>query len=77
MSRDESGTSRNEFGVFSRQNALAEALGVPSNRIHAIVNVTRRITADTDLRLCRFLDYLTDIFSDWRMLTDLWRLNNT
>lgn len=36
------------------QNALAKALGVPSNRIHAIVNGTRRITADTDLRLCRF-----------------------
>ena len=35
------------------QNALAKALGVPSNRIHAIVNGTR-ITADTDLRLCRF-----------------------
>ena len=36
------------------QNALAKAIGVPSNRIHAIVNGTRRITADTDLRLCRF-----------------------
>lgn len=36
------------------QNALAQALGVPSNRIHAIVNGTRAITADTDLRLCRF-----------------------
>ena len=36
------------------QNALAEAIGVPGNRIHAIVNGTRDITADTDLRLCRF-----------------------
>ncbi len=36
------------------QNALADALGVPRNRIHAIVNGTRGITADTDLRLCRF-----------------------
>ena len=36
------------------QNALAKAIGVPSNRIHAIVNGTRRVTADTDLRLCRF-----------------------
>ena len=36
------------------QNALAKAIGVPSNRIHAIINGTRRVTADTDLRLCRF-----------------------
>ena len=36
------------------QNQLARAIGVPSNRIHAIVNGTRGITADTDLRLCRF-----------------------
>lgn len=36
------------------QNALAKSLKVPANRIHAIVNGTRRITADTDLRLCKF-----------------------
>ena len=36
------------------QNALADALGVPRNRIHAIVKAERDITADTDLRLCRF-----------------------
>lgn len=36
------------------QNQLANALGVPGNRIHAIVNGTRDITADTDLRLCKF-----------------------
>lgn len=36
------------------QNALAAAIGVPANRIHAIVNGTRDITADTDLRLCRY-----------------------
>lgn len=36
------------------QNQLAKALGVPGNRIHAIVNGTRDITADTDLRLCKF-----------------------
>lgn len=27
---------------------------MPPNRIHAIVNGTRNITADTDLRLCKF-----------------------
>ena len=36
------------------QNQLAQAIGVPGNRIHAIVNGARNITADTDLRLCRY-----------------------
>ncbi len=36
------------------QNALAAAIGVPANRIHAIVKGMRAVTADTDLRLCRF-----------------------
>ncbi|MCC7259830.1 MAG: HigA family addiction module antidote protein [Alphaproteobacteria bacterium] len=36
------------------QNALAKAIGVPANRINAIVNGTRRVTADTDLRLCKY-----------------------
>jgi|SRR5579862_3025355 len=43
----------NEMGMS--QNRLAEAIGVPANRIHAIVGGTRGITADTDLRLCKFL----------------------
>lgn len=36
------------------QNQLARAIGVPPNRIHAIVSGTRSITADTDLRLGKF-----------------------
>jgi antitoxin HigA-1 len=36
------------------QNQLAHSIGVPGNRIHAIVNGTRDITGDTDLRLCKF-----------------------
>ena len=36
------------------QNQLAHAIGVPGNRIHAIVNGTRDITGDSDLRLCKF-----------------------
>jgi antitoxin HigA-1 len=36
------------------QNALAKALGVPSNRINAIIRGQRSITADTDLRLTRY-----------------------
>ena len=36
------------------QNALAIAIKVPPNRINAIVNGTRGITADTDLRLTKY-----------------------
>ena len=42
----------NEIGMS--QNQLAHAIGVPGNRVHAIVNGTRDITGDTDLRLCKF-----------------------
>jgi antitoxin HigA-1 len=42
----------NVIGVS--QNQLAHAIGVPGNRIHAIVNGSRAITGDTDLRLCKF-----------------------
>lgn len=40
------------FGLS--QNALALAIGVPSNRINAIVRGQRNITADTDLRLTKY-----------------------
>ncbi len=36
------------------QYRLAKEIGVPPQRIGAIVAGTRAITADTDLRLCRF-----------------------
>jgi antitoxin HigA-1 len=47
---------RQEFlsEIGMSQNQLAHAIGVPGNRIHAIVNGTRNITGDTDLRLCKF-----------------------
>lgn len=41
-----------ELGIS--QNALARAINVPPNRIHAIVKGNRGVTADTDLRLCRY-----------------------
>jgi addiction module HigA family antidote len=37
-------------------NALAQALGVPANRISAIVSGERGVTADTALRLARALN---------------------
>ena len=36
------------------QNALARAIGVPPRRINEIVLGKRAVTADTDLRLCRY-----------------------
>ena len=33
---------------------LALAIGVPESRINAVVKRRRAITADTDMRLCRF-----------------------
>jgi addiction module HigA family antidote len=42
----------NEIGM--NQSQLAQAIGMPGNRIHAIINGTRDITGDTDLRLCKF-----------------------
>ena len=40
------------FGMS--QNALAQAIGVPSNRINELVRGRRSVTADTDLRLARY-----------------------
>jgi antitoxin HigA-1 len=40
------------FGVS--QYRLAKAIGVPASRISEIISGHRAITADTDLRLCRF-----------------------
>lgn len=37
------------------QNALARAIGVPPRRINEMVHGKRAITADTDLRLARYL----------------------
>ena len=38
------------------QYRLAKEIGVPAQRISEIVAGKRTITADTDLRLCRFFD---------------------
>ncbi len=47
---------RHEFLVpmHISQYRLAKAIGVPAQRIGEIVAGRRSITADTDLRLCRF-----------------------
>lgn len=38
------------------QYALVKAIAVSPRRINEIVHADRAITADTDLRLCKFLD---------------------
>ncbi len=43
-------------------NALAAALGVPGNRIAAILNGQRGVTADTALRLSRYLGTTTEFW---------------
>ena len=52
------------------QNTLAKAIGVPANRIHAIVNGTRDVTADTDLRLCKFFGLSEGFFQRLQILYD-------
>jgi antitoxin HigA-1 len=46
------------------QNQLAHAIGVPGNRIHAIINGSRSITGDTDLRVSKFFA-LSEGRPDW------------
>jgi len=45
-------------------NALARALAVPPNRISAIANGTRAITADTALRLGKYFGTSPEIWLD-------------
>lgn len=51
--------------------ALAKALRVPSNRITAIVNGERAITADTALRLARFFGTTPDLWMNLQSHYDL------
>lgn len=53
------------------QNALAQAIGVPSNRINGIVNGTRGITADTDLRLTRYFGLTEGFFLRYQNAVEL------
>ncbi|MBY0428244.1 MAG: HigA family addiction module antidote protein [Alphaproteobacteria bacterium] len=56
--------------ISMSQNALAKALGIPANRIHAIINGDRDITADTDLRLCKFFKLSEGFFQRLQILFD-------
>ncbi|MGQ0662396.1 MAG: HigA family addiction module antitoxin [Pseudomonadota bacterium] len=53
------------------QNALARALKVPPRRINEIVLGKPAISADTDLRLCRFFRMLDGFFLRLQMAYEL------
>ena len=58
-------------------NALGRALGVPPNRIGAIVNGTRAITADTALRLGRYFGTSAEVWLDLQSDYELRRARQT
>ena len=49
------------------QNALAKALGIPQNRLSDIINGKRGVSADTDLRLCKYFGLTDGFFSGMQM----------
>jgi addiction module HigA family antidote len=57
-------------------NGLASGLGVPPSRIHAIVNETRGITADTALRLGRFFSTTSKLWMNLQTDFDLRNATN-
>lgn len=62
-----------EIGISAR--ALAKYLAVPANRVYAIVNGTRSITADTALRLAKFFgttpEFWLNLQSDFDLKTTM------
>ena len=49
------------------QNSLAKALGIPQNRLSEIINGKRGVSADTDLRLCKYFGLTDGYFSGLQM----------
>ncbi len=62
------------------QNALAVAIGVPTNRINAIIRGQRGITADTDLRLTKYFGlskgYFLRLQSNFELLEQGHKIEN-
>ena len=58
-------------------NQLAKALHVPSNRITAIVNGTRGISAETALRLARYFGTSDQMWMNMQAHYDLEMARNT
>ena len=49
------------------QSALAKSLGIPQNRLSDIINGKRGVSADTDLRLCKYFGLTDGFFSGLQM----------
>jgi addiction module HigA family antidote len=49
------------------RDALAKALGIPQSRLCGIINGKRGISADTDLRLCRYFGLTDGYFAGMQM----------
>ncbi len=60
-----------ELQLSARQ--LAKALGVPANRITALINETRALTADTALRLARYFGTTPEFWLNLQAAYDLRR----
>jgi addiction module HigA family antidote len=58
-----------EVGISA--NAFAQALHVPANRITAILNGSRSITADTALRISRFFGTTPEFWLNLQIAYDL------
>ncbi len=58
-----------EIGMTA--NAFAQALHVPANRITAIINGSRSITADTALRISRFFGTTPEFWLNLQTAYDL------
>lgn len=52
-------------------NRLAQAIGVPANRVTAILHGTRNITPDTALRLARFFGTTPEFWMNLQASHDL------
>ena len=61
----------NELGLSA--NALAKALGVPANRITAILNEQRSITGDTALRLAKYFGTTPEFWMNLQTAYDVKR----
>lgn len=59
------------LGLSAR--ALADAIGVPHNRISAILRGTRAITADTALRLAAYFGTSAEVWMNLQIVYDLKR----
>lgn len=58
-----------EIGITARR--LADAIGVPPNRLYQIVAGKRDITADTSLRLARYFGTSDEFWLNLQKLYDL------